>query len=244
MVFMIGSVALYNFPVLSYIFGYIHTNHQTELINHNSEISNQIINSVNFKNGTLPEFVDTQILEVYKQVNYLQPRRNGIVIMAGYHTGSSFTGSIFRSSKDVFYMFEPLSLICLGRNWKKERFNQKYMSNILQDLLNCNPMRLFKTSQGFLPDLESQRRNWIRRIFQNLKTMEIYYSDTNCSDTSDIIQKQCMKTTSVSVVKAIRIDTVTSILPLIFAGVKVLNVVRDPRGLARSRYFYVIYSVQ
>lgn len=45
------------------------------------------------------------------------------------------------------------------------------------------------------------------------------------------------------ILQTIRADSISAILPLILSGVKVLHLIRDPRGLANSRYIIIYFKI-
>lgn len=159
-----------------------------------------------------------------------------ILIMASFRSGSSLAGSLFDMNEDVFYMFEPIAYIDRAQYVKDKSLIdaiQANMSSYLWDFFSCRFSKIIALAKGIYTDVEfeSYLQTWHTRVFGSIAKRH----ETTFKVDEDILRAEeiCMKYPAV-VIKVIRADLVESILPLMAKGVKVIHLVRDPRGQVNS----------
>ena len=171
-------------------------------------------------------------------------------VLASFHGGSTFTGDLFAAHGDVYYLFEPLSLLDLASRWFTARNNQHIVSYYMSKLFNCSFHELLLRSYRE-PNIASKSvraRAFFHRVFEKkpppsalaLVTKHSFANTTRQQRTSLQILYQryepyCRQRFKYSVIKTIRIESLLGALPLLLRGVKTIHLVRDPRGLLASR---------
>ncbi|XP_041472243.1 carbohydrate sulfotransferase 4-like [Lytechinus variegatus] len=159
-----------------------------------------------------------------------------VVIMAQWRFGSSIIGELFNQNPNIFFLFEPLWLLDKIRNERRLPFSPfprelyEYSTKTLRDIAACNVteefVRLTNPWGGLINN---------RAICQ--ATGEI----TQCKfRSSDMVNNLCTSYNGIMATKIIRAD-LGNIKPLVVedkVNVKVIHLVRDPRGSAASRIHY------
>ena len=156
-------------------------------------------------------------------------QRTRTLIYTMFRSGSSFTGEIFSHHPDVFYMFEPMQLYAHGSK-DRDYYISKHGIPLLQHALRCNVAPL-------LHDVESYSKQGTPIIAGELgmttfcrdNSMNISYGKTcdPCNATST--QQRCQRHNHV-VAKTIVLRNIPALQTLLEDGVKVIHLVRDPRG--------------
>ncbi|XP_038074074.1 carbohydrate sulfotransferase 3-like [Patiria miniata] len=169
-----------------------------------------------------------------------RPLGSSVVIMAVMRTGSSFVGEIFGQNENTFYLFEPgipLENELIAHN-ETSVFMQQLYIDMMNSLYRCNVTYL----DFYLKSLSGKNQNTILksapRLFDSLcpKMKRGGSGRFLCGKVSPIqfVQK-CREKRSI-VIKSIRIWHIGMFLPLIqSANLKVIHLVRDPRGMTASR---------
>ena len=152
-----------------------------------------------------------------------------ILIMTSFHSGSSFVGRFFKAHASVFYIYEPLHLIALYNTWKKPRIRQHLVSYYLRRLFTCDLRVIIEDSIKRYTNSTKRRQMWTNACFGKYVNMS-----RNLAGVKEL-EEECKWTGDNIVIKTIRVDSIISILPLIMSGVKVIYLIRDPRGLTNSR---------
>ena len=150
-----------------------------------------------------------------------------VLIFATYRSGSSFIGELFQQNPDVFYMFEPLKIFTVNSSGYK--LVQKSGPTYLQNYFKCSFRDMLANSwhingKGF----GVQLMQWQKRIFcGNLgkrSCFRLSWSD---------LERKC-KSSPIIAVKEISLAMLSSVMALLRKGVKVLHLIRDPRGILSS----------
>ena len=144
-----------------------------------------------------------------------------ILIFTSRKSGSSYTGYLFASHPDAFYMFEPLSVFKpfpLPNNVNFSAYGYKCITKPVKCrmdyLYNCQIHQFFKEAL-FRDPLHSERTNmWYNRIFADVEARHKIEAnkaglDTLCSEKKIIV------------IKTIRIEKVQDIVPMMKEGLKV-----------------------
>jgi len=141
-----------------------------------------------------------------------------VIIYAKYRTGSTFTSEFFFRHRDIAYIFEPLRT-------KQVSDVVKDGNPILRDMLDCkystnNTKRILKW--------------WMDKVV----FCQITGQSPGCIHgkpySTHSAAQHCQAVTN-KVVKVIRIEQVWELEEFFRENVKVVHVLRDPRGIAHSR---------
>ncbi|XP_072013623.1 carbohydrate sulfotransferase 1-like [Amphiura filiformis] len=162
-----------------------------------------------------------------------------VIIVTQMRSGSSFTGELFNRNDDFFYLFEPLS--DLAPKFFENRTTEHaytYIERPLSDFVQCNfrdpwwsingfnskrqctfstqiqtsPLCHFNKAMGYLPLFEKMNHN---HILENLCNNKQY--------------------AAMKVVRLEHINYLENILKNVSMNVKIIHLVRDPRGAFNSR---------
>ncbi|XP_071479383.1 carbohydrate sulfotransferase 1-like [Diadema antillarum] len=182
---------------------------------------------------------DFDIKDVFKEhtrhLNYKTSDPPFVIVLGQWRFGSSIVGQIFNQNPEFFYMYEPLWIVDHLRNigklpldfFSSER--RRYTDNILHSIARCN----------FTSEYVDVTNTWTG----------IYNNDVLCSlrpglrcrlPSPEWLGKLCSMFKGRVAIKVIRAD-LENIRPLIVEeklNVKVIHLVRDPRGSAASRIRY------
>ena len=171
-----------------------------------------------------------------------------VLIIARWRSGSSFTAKLFSSRKDAYYVFEPLR-VSLSAVPQKPAFHNGLNFEYLKNWYHKN---YYEELVGLKTE-ESERDYQRSVIMQNnytkhVKTVleQLYL---NCSLSTDTMKnglrrsglnygrENCL-TKNVVVSKVIRMKSVTDIPENLLnnGNLKIVYLVRDPRGIANSRF--------
>ena len=144
-----------------------------------------------------------------------------IILYAKHRTGSTFTSEIFNRHKDVYTTFEPLNFLYI------EQVIDSGV-DVINDTLNCRFTQLENTTRD-------SRRHWVRNnVFCQLERQT-----AGCPRVSmRRAEVFCHRHRHVAT-KLITLRQIETLEPLMAEGVKVIHLVRDPRGVLSSRKPYV-----
>ena len=160
-----------------------------------------------------------------------------IIILAQWRFGSSVIGELFNQNSGIFFLYEPLwvveQMVTLWRlpgPFTPETYF--YKTKLMGDFAKCN------FSDEFI-GLVNFTNNWGGK-FRNRVVCE--RTDANCNiPDAEWLRNVCLKYEGHLAAKLIRGD-LNTIKPLVVDGhynVKVIHLVRDPRGSAASRINYL-----
>ncbi|XP_077984612.1 carbohydrate sulfotransferase 1-like [Glandiceps talaboti] len=145
-----------------------------------------------------------------------------IIIIAKMRTGSSFVGEFLNQHPDFFYLFEPFLVInqMVQNNVIQKRSFPAEILKLLGKLLNCD------TSDYFVGYLN--REKWMGVQQSNSLPNEF---------TKEAFRNECSRKPYFAI-KSIRIESIRDLWPFIrnsSQNVKIIHLVRDPRGMVHSR---------
>ncbi|XP_072028502.1 LOW QUALITY PROTEIN: carbohydrate sulfotransferase 1-like, partial [Amphiura filiformis] len=172
-----------------------------------------------------------------------------VIIVTQIRSGSSFTGELFNSNDDYVYFFEPLYDFRkqIERLDETKKNIRKIIETTLRDLLKCK----FK-------NMSSNWRNWNRAVgpihqcamskaiqssslckFNDKEKKHRPVPGTLLRDISivSLLEKVCTSKNYVAI-KTIRVADINDLKNLISdssMNIKLIHLVRDPRGLHNSR---------
>lgn len=183
-----------------------------------NRVEEQSVDCSQFDNRIQPG-VSNNSIDLTNKGKKVPASNNGkVIIYAKYRTGSTFTSEFFFRHRDIAYMFEPLRL-------KDSRDIVKDGQQILWDMLSCR----FQTDE-----VKRVLGWWMDRVV----FCQITDQTPGCLHGHNVaISRALEHCNSVNnrVVKVIRIENIWELEEHMREGVKVVHVVRDPRGLTHSR---------
>ena len=144
-----------------------------------------------------------------------------VLLYARYRGGSTFLGDFFRTNTELLYMFEPLKR---GTNIYSPRQDTEL---ILGQMFACNFDTIYKYTGA--ADF------WLKQC------VFCRYPDpvTACIRKLPEVSEEEVTSTCVKVktrvIKTIRVETLNDMVGMMRKGVKVIQLVRDPRGTMSSR---------
>ncbi len=149
------------------------------------------------------------------------------IIYTRYRSGSSFLGDIFSQHHNVYYMFEPLKIF--SNQPDSLGYVRDYAAHYLREMLNCRFEETIKDAREFSHNGLKIVRSIARRAFADkipksmLKKMTVKSLGKHCARHKHVLAK------------VISIYNIKIIQPLMSEGIKVINLVRDPRSTFASR---------
>lgn len=173
-------------------------------------------------------------------------RRPPILLLTYMRSGSTFTADVIQQSPDVFYLFEPLraftnqfyytqSKLCsfTDKGCRIPRTKFEDASYVVRNILNL-----------FLCDFHNTDRHVVRGMtFRQMSKTHSQFANCLKSKNSTNILEICIKKmedTCVSkhvFIKTIRLSMeVVSLLLDLIPDLKVIHLIRDPRGIIHSRF--------
>lgn len=193
-----------------------------------SERTRPIVNSDNLQNKKA---------RTKEQIGSITEKPVFIVLMGRMRTGSTLIGEIFNQNPSIGFLFEPLHGVC---DWSKKGTIHKShfttaASSLLRKISSCE----------FPPNFISSIMAWpVGGGFRSSMIQPACAMTSSCKHaTSNMLRHQCRKFKKYRGIKTIRAD-LNLLLKLIeedTVDVKILHLIRDPRGVANSRR--QVYSV-
>ncbi|XP_054770058.2 carbohydrate sulfotransferase 1-like [Lytechinus pictus] len=160
-----------------------------------------------------------------------------IVLMGRMRTGSTLIGEIFNQNPSIGFLYEPLHAVC---DWSKRGVIHKShfttaASTLLRKLSSCE----------FPPSFISSISKWtVGGGFRSTLIQPVCAMTNSCRHaSSNMLRHQCLKFKKYRGIKTIRADLnmLHRLIEEDKVDVKILHLVRDPRGVANSRR--QVYSV-
>ncbi|XP_033112492.1 carbohydrate sulfotransferase 1-like [Anneissia japonica] len=174
-----------------------------------------------------------------------QQRPTKIMILASMRTGSSFLGRLFAENNDVFYLYEPgrRVMVYLRRENITSNLIEGKLLDIIWNTFQCSfaDMDFYIKTLSRLPI--HPRRVEIPATVNN-RICEGYNGSIGdflrCQPvTRDLLENVC-NTKKYVVIKTIRISNLNLLRPLVKEhNLKVVHLIRDPRGVISSRMLLV-----
>lgn len=175
--------------------------------------------------------------------------RRSLLIFGEDRSGTTFTSAIFAQDPKIFLVYEPL-WITKGFTFRKAGFNCSNCElEVVNAIVSCKFSRYHSVSAGFLPQVEN---SWTAaspinifktKPFCNLSSQ----SEVNCSKmlkNPNFVDRICKEKFKHSVVKVspVRLprQKMADLVPQVLlenpeTEVRVLHLLRDPRGIINSR---------
>ncbi|XP_006814741.1 carbohydrate sulfotransferase 1-like [Saccoglossus kowalevskii] len=156
----------------------------------------------------------------------MKRRKNVYVILfSRFRTGSSFTGQLFNQNPNIFYYFEPLHASVDGTNGVQ----------LLNKLLQCR----------FPPKYATELRRWKIAVAYSKAIQNVCRKYNQCSMVPPVVlSKECAKRQSIAakIIRASSLRELESLLDSYGTSIKLIHLVRDPRGVVNSRYVFPVVN--
>ena len=176
----------------------------------------------------LRNFNDSDKVKDFSQRSVPKSNVTKLIIYGRFRTGSTFTSQVFNHQNQSFVLFEPLNFYSAF-----DQHSATLRNMLLGDILNCN---------------FSDDAMW--KLYDNHGRQRMFCKlHPSCNRTLAFggAQNLCDKAT-LRVVKVIRVPTLSDLDHFIHQGVKIIHLVRDPRGVWNSRmkchHQYVLYDIR
>ncbi|XP_076813951.1 carbohydrate sulfotransferase 1-like [Clavelina lepadiformis] len=190
-----------------------------------------------------------------KKEDFLPLQTKAVVLLTNYRSGSSFFGELLNQHPDVFYMFEPLIMVS---PLEQCNIHVNLKKDIMKQLTQC----IFPDWEAMYRGMQkSERPLYNRNIFVCTKhkfcfapfTKELMledhcphskFSDHNHDGWSDcgmvnlnLVANTCRrkKMVAIKVIRLCDIYKLKNITEIPYMDLKVVHLIRDPRGIASSR---------
>ncbi|XP_006825332.1 carbohydrate sulfotransferase 1-like [Saccoglossus kowalevskii] len=193
----------------------------------------------NQHNISTNSILENNITDIVNSQSQAKARVN-VLLMASMRTGSSFLGEMFRQHPDYLYIFEP------PRGLRLKDYDPMLTVNgvqMLTDIYNCDftsPFSKPLLDNLFNPVVSLARRNvvpaWVNEKYCSgwNDQFKIY---TKCSPMSPSMASESCRSFKGVVAKVIRIYDIYPWFHLMMnstVNLKVVNLIRDPRGVIAS----------
>ncbi|XP_078000609.1 carbohydrate sulfotransferase 1-like [Glandiceps talaboti] len=158
--------------------------------------------------------------------------RVGILLVADYRTGSTFTGQLLNKNKDIFYLFEPLRVV-------QEMFSGQEVSETVRNRVNMELLwHLYTCNFPYYFVRHIKMWSFSRSQSDVIATLCPIGSGCRGLQIPDVTQA-CERRRHIAL-KTIRLHRLDVLEPLVVKdeiNLKVLHLIRDPRGVASSMKF-------
>ncbi|XP_070550881.1 carbohydrate sulfotransferase 3-like isoform X2 [Ptychodera flava] len=159
-------------------------------------------------------------------------KESRILLFADYRTGSTFVGQLLNQNKDVFYFFEPLRPVSdmIKRNTISLDHSNSTKLEILKDLYNCRfpTYYLYHIQHWGLAPSGSKALRALCRAHGGCNNVTVNHLVDHCKGYRHIGMK---------VIRLESLDQLESLVTEDKLDLKILHLIRDPRGVASSRKF-------
>ncbi|XP_035690770.1 carbohydrate sulfotransferase 1-like [Branchiostoma floridae] len=195
-----------------------------------------------------------------------QVKKLGVVILALMRSGSSFVSELLNNNRDFFYLFEPMwtlkhngkyffrpkgsEVVADLKGTRVNRFDREYNSfyeraklQMLNGLFHCNFTGMGPYYASYLRGAFIGR-NASRTVRDACRTARFKIRAGNRTDCPILLRNiprfltELCATHKHVAVKAIRVDKVDELLPLVedpSLDLKIVHLIRDPRAIVASR---------
>lgn len=161
-----------------------------------------------------------------------------VIVMAQFRTGSTITGEILNQNPTLFYLFEPLRVPKCVEKFALMDDNEDTNAKLLARINRCHfsPKSAACIANFRLGVLKSKN---VGRVCERLTGINYNSCPTA---TPDLFRKECLKYRGRMAMKIIRgnLNDIREVLERTNLNIKVIHLVRDPRGTANSRRIYLM----
>ena len=163
-----------------------------------------------------------------------------IIIFTMFRSGSSFLADMFAYQPGVYYMFEPLQTYpppVTSKDAQELQAKADHIKNVggrfLKQLLDCDFYPFRKDVIKFHKDGYGRISTWGRKVFCRHYEDGFFISSLCNPHRADKVENRCKNHQTV-MIKTIALKNLTVLIPFLRQGVKVIHLVRDPRGQIQS----------
>ena len=181
-------------------------------------------------NDTSHSMAKQSEVESTKRTRKTTKRTDKVLLFADFRTGSTFIGQIFNRNPNMFYMFEPVWVFrCLRQFGAEFHHYENTTVKLLERIFRCEFSEQF-ASCFFNFAVGVYYTDFLHLILEKSFKFDRYFSP------GEILRKLCLKYKGNVAIKTIRskMEDIVGILKQ-DSDVKVIHLVRDPRGVINSR---------
>ncbi|MEE6478189.1 hypothetical protein FKM82_011771 [Ascaphus truei] len=183
-----------------------------------------------------------------------QQSRKHIIIFATTRSGSSFLGQLFNQNPDIFYLFEPLYHVQQAFTNSSGRIQKQIdrrsllgaYRDLLRNLYDCD----FYFLENYIKPAPKDHKttSFFRRgasnalcsppLCEQLQIIDEYLCSTKCRTVNLTLASKSCHTYKHMAIKTVRIPEINDIRTLAEdprLNLKIIHLVRDPRGILASR---------
>ena len=161
-----------------------------------------------------------------------------VIVMAQFRTGSTITGEMFNQNPTMFYLFEPLRVPKCVEKFALMDDNEATNGELLGRINRCqfSPKAAACIANFRLGVMKSQN---VGRICERITGMNYASCPTA---TPELFRNDCLKYRGRMAMKIIRgnLNDIEQVIKRTKLNIKVIHLVRDPRGTANSRRVYLM----
>ena len=182
------------------------------------------------ENNTSHNIAKQSKIKSTKKSKKTTKRTDKILLFANFRTGSTFVGQIFNINPNMFYLFEPLWVFrCLQQLGAEFHYSENTTVKLLERVFRCEFSEQF-ASCFFNFAVGVYYTNFLDLILEKRFKYDRYLSP------AEILRNLCLKYKGNVAIKTIR-SKMKDILEILKrdSNIKVIHLVRDPRGVANSR---------
>ncbi|XP_077978648.1 carbohydrate sulfotransferase 5-like [Glandiceps talaboti] len=152
-----------------------------------------------------------------------------IMIFARKRTGSTMTGELFSIHPDCFYVYEPGRIVAQHvsrisfENWESLEDFRPQVMNFLDGIYSCN----FTNHEYMMSDLNDTNLYRNRGRYPSPNNLTIRSITNYCKSKKNVVTK------------VLRLYNIFLAAPLLIKhDIKVIHLIRDPRGMIKSRELF------
>ena len=157
-----------------------------------------------------------------------------VLLLSQFRTGSTMLGEIFNKNPDMFYLWEPVT--CMPHNKTSMTADGQNFVKYIRELCNCEVSKLVASCLG--NEREVLHSSGVATICR--RVTGVYGAPCPLASPS-VFRTQCAKSSGNIAIKITQVD-LSEIKPIVESdlNVKIIHRVRDPRGTANSRHFFMM----
>ncbi|XP_038078389.1 carbohydrate sulfotransferase 1-like [Patiria miniata] len=181
--------------------------------------------------------INTSLPSLESQHVYSATERSQLVLISQKRSGSSFVGEIFNQNPNVFYMLEPLKSLTTLFKKDKNLFN-KAVQDVLNATLHCDlhhiPVAGWFIERSSSSTCSNGREDAVAYKLTCKKSKNRYSDQQFLKVSSELCRGR--KHVALKTIRVNDLAQLKTFLMLRTLNVKVLHLVRDPRGVMNSRH--------
>ncbi|XP_039892330.1 carbohydrate sulfotransferase 6-like [Simochromis diagramma] len=184
----------------------------------------------------------------YMQLSLYDPQPSNdkvhVLLLSSWRSGSSFLGQVFSQHPSVFYLMEPGWHVWTQLRQNGARALRMALRDLLRSLFQCD----FSVMESYLPENQKELFMWSQSralcsppvcpLMPRNQLSNKTHCQQNCKPRDLKIVEQVCGFYSHVVYKEVRIFELESLYPLLLdpnLNLRIIHLVRDPRGVMRSK---------